>query len=317
MVKSANRRSHMAAIFVDYQDLYYQLRQEPGYPDELIINLIGALRSLLQRDHTRTLICRAYADFEGFTEGPQIQKNLYLQGIDPCYVTITGQKNTVDLKLATDAMDIMHQNSSGINTYVFVTSSHDYLPVVKRLQQEGHRVVMVSFRYNPSVPLVQSVRDTDFIDGNTLLKTSSRRSARGGADTYHSGAFNDIQDLPYDMDRVALEIIETHFGHYREIYLSPLLRKLSEELDETEGHEPKALIGDLEEVGAVRLEKRRGVEHDYTVLIVNPEHPEVIAIREANNGSRSYDEDYGHDSGYEEESEGAWNGSEFEEEVDE
>ncbi|MEO1728516.1 MAG: NYN domain-containing protein, partial [Bacteroidota bacterium] len=38
-------------------------------------------------------------------------------------------------------------------------------------------------------------------------------------------------------------------------------------------------IGDLEECGAVRLERRRGMPYDYTVLIVNDEHPAVLEVR--------------------------------------
>ena len=77
-----------------------------------------------------------------------------------------------------------------------------------------------------------------------------------------------------------LEIIEEHFGQYDEVYLTPLLRKLSEELGDLEDHDPKSLIGDLENAGAVRLERRRGFPYDYTVLLVNPNHPEVQAVRE-------------------------------------
>jgi hypothetical protein len=81
------------------------------------------------------------------------------------------------------------------------------------------------------------------------------------------------------MARSGLEIIETYFGQYREVYLTPLLRKLTELLEEED--EPKTVINYLEECGAVWLEKRRGFPHNYTVLIVNEDHPDVIEVKEA------------------------------------
>ena len=40
----------------------------------------------------------------------------------------------------------------------------------------------------------------------------------------------------------------------------------------------KALVGDLNEAGAVWLEKRRGYPYDYTVLLINHDHPNVLAL---------------------------------------
>ena len=68
-----------------------------------------------------------------------------------------------------------------------------------------------------------------------------------------------------------------HFGQYDEVYLTPLLRRLSEEMPRDA--EPKELIAELEEAGAVKLERRRGMPYDYTVLLVNDEHPEVQEAR--------------------------------------
>jgi uncharacterized LabA/DUF88 family protein len=315
-----NRKTHAAAIFVDYQDLYHHLRQEPGYPDERILNLMGALRTHLStRNNTHTLRCTAFADFETIPDGQQYQKNLYLQGIRPEFVSTTAQKNTVDLQLCIEVVESLHHNPANLDTIVLVTGSHDYLPLVQHIQRHGFRVIMVAFRYNPAVSLLQASHENEFIDANALQNTPTRRPARktyAGDSLKVPVTFKPPQDLPYDMDRIALEVIEVHFGHYKEIYLSPLLRKLSEELEETNGHEPKSLIGDLEEAGAVRLEKRRGIEHDYTVLIVNAEHPEVIAVRAEH--SPAYESEYAEDDDYDEstweEAEPQWNEIEFEDE---
>jgi hypothetical protein len=77
-----------------------------------------------------------------------------------------------------------------------------------------------------------------------------------------------------------LEILQRYFGQYDEVYLTPLLRKLSEEFDEPES-DPKTVINELEQLGAVWLEKRRGFPYDYTVLIIDTEHPDVQTLRAA------------------------------------
>jgi hypothetical protein len=291
---------HNAAIFVDYQDVYFHLRQEPGYPHENVHHLLETLRGHLHSQRsTQTLSCTAIADFESLPDSQQVQNNLYMQGVMPCFVPAAHQKNVVDLQLCIEVMDTISNKVGKLDTIVLVSGSRDYLPLVQYIYRSGFQVLLVGFRYTPSVALVQSHREDDYIDGNALLKSAgqARRPARNTADTYRAGSpFMPIQELPYEMDRFALEVIEIHFGHYKEIYLSPLLRKLSEEMDENDGHEPKSLIGDLEEAGAVRLEKRRGVEHDYTVLIVNTEHPEVIAIRTQESQTHSFDTNYDDES---------------------
>ena len=112
------------------------------------------------------------------------------------------------------------------------------------------------------------------------------------------------------MARRTVEITEEHFGQYKEVYLTPLLRKLSDVLGEQ--HDPKSLVSELEAAGAVRLEKRDGYPYDYTVLILNQDHPDVQEIQDeyyskssSYNGSSdsygdydSYEDDY---DSYEEE----------------
>jgi len=104
----------------------------------------------------------------------------------------------------------------------------------------------------------------------TSMGTVSRRDTRADV-TYHN--------ITTPAERQTLEIIEEHFGQYEEVYLTPLLRKLSELLDE-DIHDPKTIINDLEKAGAVWLEKRRGFPYDYTVLIVDTEHPDIRIIQQ-------------------------------------
>jgi hypothetical protein len=68
------------------------------------------------------------------------------------------------------------------------------------------------------------------------------------------------------------------------------------------------VINKLEDAGAVWLEKRRGFPYDYTVLLVDSEHPDVRQIQEelANRSPGDYNrgyyrEPYDDEVGFEEE----------------
>jgi hypothetical protein len=77
---------------------------------------------------------------------------------------------------------------------------------------------------------------------------------------------------------------------------------MSELLDEDRA-DPKSIISDLEVCGAVRLEKRQGFPYDYTVLIVDQAHPDVVKAREEAKSRTDLDEDdeYYQDSSYDDE----------------
>jgi hypothetical protein len=78
-----------------------------------------------------------------------------------------------------------------------------------------------------------------------------------------------------ESQRTCLSVMLDYFGHFNEIFVSPFLRKLSDALPRLADYERKALLNDLEAAGAIRIEKRRGEPYDYSVIVVNYNHPTV------------------------------------------
>jgi hypothetical protein len=76
----------------------------------------------------------------------------------------------------------------------------------------------------------------------------------------------------------ALRTMLDHFGQFNEIFLSPFLRKFSDALPRLADFERKALLNDLEAAGAIRIEKRKGEPFDYSVIVVNYNHPTVRRV---------------------------------------
>jgi len=60
-----------------------------------------------------------------------------------------------------------------------------------------------------------------------------------------------------------------------EIWASPFLRRLTDVLPELPDWERRQLINHLRDSGALRLEKREGEPHPFSVIIVNYQHPDV------------------------------------------
>ncbi len=295
-----------AAIFVDYENLFSHLYSRTGpraRPDELISELLDELRRyLLEETRTQTAMITAYADFsEMHGNGQFIQRGLYLHGIEPRFVPASLQRNAAEIQLVVDAIETLH-NRPDVRTFVMVTGDRPYLPLVQQFKRYSCRAVIATFMPPPSTEHLPHVEDNVFLNAHNLLSEASRRSLASTSTMHRSSSHTPAASYPTGRPRQveyreitasgtlhALEIIEEHFGQYEEVYLTPLLRKLSELLDD-EQYDPKSLISELEDAGAVWLEKRRGFPYDYTVLIIDTEHPDVAAIQKRLYSSRSSEE---------------------------
>ena len=279
---------HHAAALVDYQNLHHYLKGRVGRGGstaDLAADLLRALRDRLAADDTRLVRGRAYADFGGLDDHARhVQRTLYLHAIEPAYVPATTHRNTTDLQLAVDAVE-MRDRHPEVGTFVLVAGDRDYAPVVTALLAHGRRVIVVGFKEHLSPHLLAHTDGGEFIDANALLPEGSLEPEVEVGAPIEVTEFAEAQDPRYEIDYDALEVVEKFFGQYEEIYLTPLLRRLSDEIGEVDGHDPKSLVADLEECGAVRLERRKGMPYDYTVLLVNGEHPAVTEVREEVHGA--------------------------------
>lgn len=293
-----DRPTGRAAIFVDYEDIFRTLSHTTGNGEvgALISEMIEALKkSLLEERQTQTAVSHAYADFTELNgKGDTLQRALYLQGVESRFVPQSLQANAVEIQLCVDAMDLLHHRAD-IDTFVLLTGSRSYLPLIQHVKRYGHRVLIVALEEPPLLDQVHHVDGGWFFDARDLLSASGQRvltrtdrtrTDRTKADRTPSKPSGSVARSPFPFKSIedpiliqALEIIEEHFGQYEEVYLTPLLRKMSEMLDE-HSYDPKEIISDLEDSQAVRLEKRQGFPHDYTVLIVERDHPDVERVQQ-------------------------------------
>jgi len=292
MITSVTNRA--SALFIDYENIYYFLknRLEDGKdPNDRTIHLLRELRShLADKWNSDSVLMHAYADFERIEEnamGP-----LYLLGVTPHYVLGSDHKNAADMHLAIDALTVFYTRQE-IETFVIVAGDRDYIPLLKHLQQYNKRVLVASFPDNVSGDLLQIVGKERFLDliqflpAGVALKpptinrepvvlpkvpTTMEEAIATPVATRQFRSWRKIED---EKVRRALEVALDHFRGKTEIWVTPYLNKLRSEMTMLAEYERKALISELEDVGAIRVEKRRGEPNDYSVILLNWNHPDV------------------------------------------
>lgn len=291
-----------AAVFVDYENLLDVIRTEHSgdkYPDEYASEiLIEAQRYIKNRNNLPISIARAYADFGALDEdAPYIQRGLKRDGFEPRFVPTDLQRNTVELQLALDVVQVT-QRYAALNTVVLISGDRPYLPLIRRVVEAGRHVLAIVL-FPPQAEDTFFVKDDVFLDARNLLSEASKQAFPAhNRPAYEATAPlepDEYQPLTDPIVRRTVEVTEEHFGQYDEVYLTPLLRKLSDVLGPE--HDPKSLISRLEDAGAVRLEKRNGYPYDYTVLIMHDDHPDVQEIKaelqqRPNYGDGYYEEHY-------------------------
>jgi hypothetical protein len=275
-----------AALFVDYENLYSVLTSQSAQDSktsEYATEILDEVRRYLEEgDDTPTVYGRAFGAFDVLLdpEDSGVPSRLHRQGIEPVYVPAAMQSNTAEVQL-TIAVTRFLAERPDVQTLVLITGDRPYLPLVRTIREEGRRALVATV--NP--PQTDRYAESDlYLDARNLLSRDSREDLLANAPetgrTYAPSASGaDRYDrLDNPVARRAIAITEAHFGQYEEVYLTPLLRKLSDVLGSD--HDPKALVSELEAAGAVRLEKRSGYPYDYTVLIVHDDHPDVQDVHE-------------------------------------
>lgn len=94
-------------------------------------------------------------------------------------------------------------------------------------------------------------------------------------------SFNKPIPATTDDQRLALDLMLSEYGNHPEIWLSPFLRRITDALPRLADYERKNILYDLEQIGAIRVEMRKGEPYDYRVILVNYNHP---TVRELNPG---------------------------------
>ncbi len=329
--------SSYAAVFIDFENIYYFLKnhfQDPPELNDYVLDIIRKLREKLSAKGLDCLISYAYADFERLATAPQ--GALYLMGVSTRNVLGTDHKNAADMQLCIDALEVMYTRPD-IGTFVLVAGDRDYIPVLQHLRRQARQVLVAGFRESMSGDLLQNIGAEQFIDARDLLAPESvtQLETRRAERLRKADDARRLRELPpaADADRAAPALPEpvpepprlntpvlprptparlpdevSDFApiqplstssavrtlacmlkefqkleakqqrRVRELWLGPFMRLLADELPELPDYERRDQLNKLRDAGAIRIEKREGEPHPFSVIVVNYNHPDVQAL---------------------------------------
>ena len=345
--------SPYAAVFIDFENVYYFLKNHFHDPPDLndyVLELVRRLREMLLEKGLDSLVINAYADFERLPSAPQ--GALYLMGVITRNVLGTDHKNAADMQLCIDALEV-HYTRPEIGTFVLVAGDRDYIPLLAHLRRQARQVLVAGFRESVSGDLLQNIGADQFIDARDLLAPArveqleqrrldrqrsleeSRRLREQGlagvssaaalavrADLSSDGSAiskeiaavlpvpsasaprslvpaaarpagpRPVEELPEfapsrrlaaDTERRTLAFMLAEFQKLEakqqrrvtELWLGPFMRLLTDELPELPDYERRDQLNKLRDAGTIRIEKREGEPHPFSVIVVNYGHPDV------------------------------------------
>ena len=169
---SKSPSSPYAAVFIDFENVYYFLKNhfhDPPDLNDIVLDIVRSLREKLSATGLDSLISYAYADFERLATAPQ--GALYLMGVSTRNVLGTDHKNAADMQLCIDALEVMYTRPD-IGTFVLVAGDRDYIPVLQHLRRQARQVLVAGFRESVSGDLLQNIGAAQFIDARDLLSSA-------------------------------------------------------------------------------------------------------------------------------------------------
>jgi len=125
------------AMFIDWENMHGFIRGKAN---------VSALREVAE-GYGRLVIAKAYSDWRE----PRFQQDsfvLYQIGFEPVYVP-SGFKNNIDVKLASDCIDLAHRFPN-IGLYILVTGDGDFIHVATALRPLGKKVIVIAQSNNAS-----------------------------------------------------------------------------------------------------------------------------------------------------------------------
>jgi len=288
--KFAQSKVQNAVLCVDYTNIFGVIsqRSDNDQPDAVVLDLVRELKRHVS-DHLRLKPIRTL----GFASLPPTHvkghraTGAWLSaGIEPRFTFARSTDEASAIDMAMEAMELSREMGPK-TAFILLSGNQWFVPLVQRLQRKGHFVIMATLESPAQSDHLPDDCQDAYLNADFLLAGPGRKLSRESVLVQDpetkdnaSGKPEEVTPIVDEEVKRTLEIIDSTFGQYEEIYLTPLLRKLSEIFLDTDD-DPKSLINDLEEAGAVWLEKRRGFPHNYTILMMNEDHPDVAELKEA------------------------------------
>ncbi|HEY1488696.1 MAG TPA: NYN domain-containing protein [Micromonosporaceae bacterium] len=164
------------ALFLDYENLAIGAREHLGGSAFDLKPIADALA-----ERGRVVVRRAYADWSYFDEDRRMLTRSHVELIDIPQRMGASRKNSADIKMAVDAMELAFERDY-ISTFVFGTGDSDFTPLVHKLRELNKRVIGVGVERSTSALLPPACDEFLYYDRLEGVEIGSPR-IRGGRAT--------------------------------------------------------------------------------------------------------------------------------------
>lgn len=289
--------TRFCAILVDFENLFFSLlnyRADLNAGQELV-QVLDKLRSYIRDEHNYLpILNRAYADYQKNYEMADVQGDLQLAGFEPQFIHSKPSKNSADILLSIDAMELTVKRDD-IVCFVICAGDSDYLPIIRRVLEYGRQVILCGFTFNMSGDLKRQVGEKNIIHLNHLLP----KNPQLGTTPQHAGGFVPqeaevdfgleeawIDDITDDEEKVLRLIVSDYQRHEREVWVGPFIRDVvpyETGLQHLSRFDIQDIIDQLKAKAIIKVRKVPGKPHPYSVFTLNFGHPAVRHLMPAVN----------------------------------
>ncbi|MHB8586209.1 MAG: NYN domain-containing protein [Thermoplasmatota archaeon] len=236
----------------------------------------------------RVIVRRAYADWNRHAA---VQGPLRESGFEAVHQFSSGGrgKNSTDIHLAVDAMDILYTRP--VDAFVLVTADSDFATLARRLREGGKRVIGMGSRQRAGRALVQSCDQYIYYDlpppAAAPAPTPKTHAAKTATASRRAGESPQPADIT-DHHRFVLEAMEAMADTRGQTYGGPLherIRRLRPDFD----YRDYGYSSFLKFVESLKPVLRVGRADDVSdfVVSVNPEYEAAIGSVTGRPGPRT------------------------------
>jgi uncharacterized LabA/DUF88 family protein len=164
------------ALFLDYENLAIGARDNLGGMAFDFKPIADALA-----EQGRIVVRRAYADWSYFDQDRRDLTRHHIELIDIPQKMGASRKNSADIKLAVDAVELSFERDY-ITTFVIGTGDSDFTPLMHKLRELNRRVIGIGIRESTSDLLPPACDEFLFYDNLEGVETPAEKRRRGRSD---------------------------------------------------------------------------------------------------------------------------------------
>jgi uncharacterized protein (TIGR00288 family) len=183
----------LIAVFIDYENLAIGARhmRKGGFKIDLV------LRRLLEKG--RIVFKRAYCDWGKYRGAVQEFHSAGVELIDIPQTKASG-KNSADIHMVVDALDLCHQKSH-IDVFALVSGDSDFSPLAAKLKENDKRVIGCGIKSSTSDLLIGSCDEFIYYDDLVRHSEKPKRAAQRSDEKRSDEAYDRIVEIVRSLER--------------------------------------------------------------------------------------------------------------------